>query len=91
MLIRTQDRRSLVDIDKMIINLVTDSAESSTQCAIVAEKLDIIKLQLLGIYSTEDKALKVLDMIQGEYLSANYQYVHNVVFEMPADETDDEV
>ena len=84
MRIRTQDRKSSVDIDGMIINIVTDT--DSTRYAIVAEKLGIVKIQLLGIYSTKEKALKVLDMIEDAYLRANQgYYIHNVVFHMPSD------
>ena len=42
----------------------------------------------LGKYSTEEKAIKVLDMIQSAYveLNLNYpQYVANGYFEMPQD------
>ena len=86
MRIRTQDRTSSVDIDGMIINIVTDPQEVETQCAIVADKLETINMKLLGIYSTEEKALKVIDMIEDAYEDANMLYVSNTVFHMPADE-----
>lgn len=42
---------------------------------------------ILGYYSTEEKAIKVLDMIQKEYIRANDAYSGslNIVFQMPQD------
>ena len=41
----------------------------------------------IGEYSTEEKAIKVLDMIQDVYVNANngYGYIENTVFQMPQD------
>lgn len=41
----------------------------------------------LGIYSSKEKAQKVLDMIEEVYLYANgYDYIRNVTFQMPQDD-----
>ena len=47
---------------------------------------------ILGAYSTEEKAIKVLDMIEDAYLNCNhssmmwnYAFVENKVFQMPQD------
>jgi len=97
MLIRTQDKRSLVDITrtKIEINQYTRYADTpkefyqfNVECAAT----------VLGRYSTYNKAIKVLDMIQEAYENANhygyyYGFIKNTVFEMPADvdEKDEEV
>lgn len=95
MLIRTQDKRSLVDIAGLItINqyrkLVSQIGHENTPQEIYDYHVEYSqgKLQvILGTYSTEDKAIKVLDMIQKAYEDANnFHYVANRVFIMPADE-----
>lgn len=47
----------------------------------------------IGAYSTKEKALKVLDMIQEAYIRCNqesmiyqYGYTKNMIFQMPKDE-----
>lgn len=89
MLIRTQDRKCLVDMTQTQINVYElderyKNDKESYEIVLYSDFLGCNKQ--LGTYSTEDKAMKVLDMIQGTYLSANCQYAHNAVFEMPADE-----
>ena len=103
MLIRTQDKISLVDMTGHTItinqkgrhylakriNLSNDfdynNVEHSCIYCIECNGTNGTLGNMLGRYSTEEKAIKVLDMIQEEYKNANFQYVHNVVFEMPED------
>lgn len=96
MLIRTQDRRSLVDMTGATINIDQYERELSTgtiyQYNIIVYS-NTVK-ETLGRYSSYKKALKVLDMIQKTYESTTSQLSINgflitqcnKVFEMPADE-----
>ena len=84
MWIRSQDGRQLLKPDRIFcegghISCDTSQWQSNT----------------IGEYSTEEKALKVLDMIQNEIEESNYTYYDNKnfvalpqtrVFEMPKDE-----
>jgi len=88
MLIRSQDKEILINLDR-----ITTIAKSKDNCIIVTEspmsRLD--KILLVGKYSTREKALKVLDMID----EFHYQYIntqnptHNeitlTVFQIPQD------
>lgn len=92
MWIRSQDRKSLTDCDSFAVErffnqyeVVTLSSRSGISVA-------------LGIYSSEEKALKVLDEIQKFISDKQYCAIDNVtrksyilnkgvhVFEMPKDE-----
>lgn len=95
MLIRTQDKRSLVDMTGLTITinqykkLVCQIGHEDTPQEIYHYHIEYPqgKFQVvLGIYSTEEKAMKVLDVIQEKYEEANNYYVRNTVFAMPADE-----
>lgn len=95
MLIRTQDKRSLVDMIGMTVCISFDGSGSKSEIRAIPNHTNSASYNLLGTYSTEAKALKVLDMIQEVYENANYTnnyihmhsgYVKNTVFEMPADE-----
>jgi len=95
MLIRTQDKRSLVDIAGMIVDIAYDGVNSKSELRVISNQAGYRHHKPLGTYSTEEKAMKVLDMIQETYLSpiaknivglseeAIYQ---NKVFVMPLDE-----
>ena len=91
MLIRTQDKRSLVDMIGMIVNISFDGSGSKSEIRAFSNQTGSCKP--LGTYSTEEKAMKVLDMIQETYESTTSQLSLNgllitpcnKVFEMPAD------
>ena len=78
MLIRSQDKTALVKFENIVVNLK------------LPDSLNIICLSLqdaqrsggyfvLGEYSTKEKAMKVLDMIQEAYVNGHIDY------QMPAD------
>ena len=87
MIIRTQNKKSIVYLDRV-----------HTICTRVDKRIGEIKKQyeteiiyfiggyetigVLGKYSSEEKAIKVLDMIQEEFRS---QLSKNKVLEMPED------
>lgn len=78
MIIRSQDKKKIYNFEQ-IRRIFVD-----TNMIIVDD------VSILGEYSTEEKAIKVLDMIQKAYSKANYYFisngfVQNVVFEMPQD------
>ena len=113
MLIRTQDKISLVDMTGHTIsinqkgrhylakriNLSNDfdynNVEHSCIYCIECNGTNGTLGNMLGRYSSVEKAMKVLDMIQKEYLSPiarnvvgenEVEIYQNKVFEMPADE-----
>ena len=71
MWIRSQDRNTLRDVNELYIN------KSKNSCMVCSE-LDSI---ILGTYSTEEKALKVLDMIQKQivFCSESYEIVRPIL------------
>lgn len=90
MLIRTQDKRSLVDMAG-----ITISVNQYTRYADTPKEFYVYNVEYaggtLGRYTSYEKAIKVLDMIQEEYEDANCNYISagyvaNTVFNMPADE-----
>lgn len=87
MLIRTQDKRSLVDMAGMIIDIAYDGEGSKSELRVISNQAGYRHYKPLGTYSTEEKAMKVLDQIQIKSELYMYEgYVTNIVFEMPADE-----
>ena len=84
MLIRSQDKKSFTtNLDLLVME--------------IAKRHEIVdgKKNTVAIYSTEDKAIKVLDMIQEKFQEPIYQndigdneiaIYKNVVFQMPKDE-----
>ena len=85
MLIRSQDKKILANLN----NLQSIFIEKSKEKYIVS-----LSVRKLGEYSTEEKAIKVLDMIQVAYMNLDYsrflgeekiEYSKNV-FVMPQDE-----
>lgn len=87
MLIRTQDKRSLVDMTGLTITVNQYARYADTPKEFYVYNVECSQSQYaLGRYSTFEKAMKVLDMMQDKYIDANWKYVHNTVFEMPADE-----
>ena len=84
MLIRSQDKKSITNC--LELKIVAGIIEGEDICTSGG--------RFLGHYSTEEKAIKVLDMIQNAYV--NYQYskwvgyesetVIDCIFEMPMDD-----
>ena len=84
MLIRSQDKKSFTtNLDLSVME--------------IAKRHEIVdgKRNTVAIYSTEEKAIKVLDMIQEKFQEPIYQndivgneiaIYKNVVFQMPKDE-----
>ena len=73
MIIRSQDKRKIIPLNQPVfIETVADEWKISTE------------RYFLGTYSTEEKAVKVLDMI--EDACRNVAFTDGVVFRMPADE-----
>ena len=85
MLIRSQDKKRIAtDLNLEILHESWDSNEWE----IVNNAVGVI-----GTYSTEEKAIKVLDMIEDAYCKSfeeqkdNYQgHRYDLVFQMPQDE-----
>ena len=86
MLIRTQNRMRLLDMTGITIRI---SNEYGEKYDIEAYANQTGRYQLVGTYSSEEKAIEVLDMIQNRYISSNVVlhggFVKNTVFEMPED------
>jgi hypothetical protein len=86
MLIRSQDKKSLINMDN-----VTDLSVVSGSEIIACYTTDQ-GYQRIGKYSDETKAIKVLDMIQSCYTAfenrttGSYDYTDCCVFQMPSDE-----
>lgn len=77
MWIRSQRRNTLVNINFMrVIN-------DGNYCLICGATTDGCDCEL-GVYSTEEKALKVLDQIQDNMES--FEHEPTMVFQMPRDE-----
>lgn len=84
MIIRTQNKKAIINMNNVDTLEVHD-------CQIRYYSGLIETAGLLGTYSTEEKAIKVLDMIQIAYEEANSVcsmsgFVANTVFQMPADQ-----
>jgi hypothetical protein len=106
MLIRSQDKKRLINLKRVISVFIYDKAISKcddpTWCRFELKADDGTSQPIkLGEYSTEAKAIKVLDMIGGEYSDSlycdhvydyaaqaekPYIVVDNAVFQMPTDE-----
>lgn len=80
MLIRSQNKEVLTNLDQTTSIIYEDFSNS-----IIAYGHTKSYVRL-GNYTTKEKAMKVLDMIEEKYFDANCTYkVSNVVFHMPAD------
>lgn len=74
MIIRSQDKKRIANISTCNLIDIIDSCKNTKH--ITADGM------ILGTYSTEEKAIKVLDMIQEQYQLS----IHNCnVFQMPQD------
>lgn len=94
MIIRSQDKKKIVNI--ATCNLIAIVGTQGKSKNITVDGM------VIGTYSTEEKAIKVLDMIQKEYLKHIYgaggematrdiyispfAFIPPKVFQMPADE-----
>lgn len=85
MLIRSQDKKILANLN----NLQSIFIEKSKEKYIVS-----LSVRKLGAYSTEEKAIKVLDTIQSFYSNFKFCEIwgsditefYNAIFVMPQDE-----
>lgn len=91
MLIRSQDKKLLIPVEKFTIGITKDNCICATSniCVSPAE----FSAGLLGKYYTEEKAIKVLDMICNFANEKHYEKIvtgkcgciSGVVFDMPQD------
>lgn len=82
MIIRSQDKKKIVNFDICHLSITTDHCIVATN-GVVSYPSEMLS-GVIGEYSTEDKAIKVLDMI--EDACRNVAFTDGVVFRMPADE-----
>lgn len=80
MWIRSQDRKALLNVNQVLISSSADGSIYYINDSLGEES------NVLGIYTSEEKAFKVLDMIQ-----ENLEYPYYNVFQMPTDNEVDEV
>lgn len=90
MIIRSQDKKAITDDLKLYIR------ENDFICDKAKWEIRNAEQDLLATYSTEEKAVKVLDMICQQYMKNQALYIdrennarvipQNSVFQMPADE-----
>lgn len=90
MLIRSQDKMSLVKFENIVVNLkLPDSL--NVICWSLQDAQRSGGYFILGKYSTKSKAMKVLDMIQEAYERYEYEKVFKTgltlfeTFQMPED------
>ena len=75
MWIRSQDRYALLNVNQVVIKNTKDESEYYIHG--YSER----GIDILGVYSIQEKALNVLD-----YIEDSLEYPHNTVFQMPQDE-----
>lgn len=80
MWIRSQERYTLLNVNQVLISPSVDGSIYYINDSLGEES------NVLGIYTSEEKAFKVLDMIQ-----ENLEYPYYNVFQMPTDTEVDEV
>lgn len=108
MLIRSQDKESLINVSNIeSINIIgfQKTKEGYFQCYEAADLWKVTyfgyeKMSYIGEYTTKQKAIKVIDMIQSAYenslycdhafdnaaqVQRPYIFMHNTVFQMPQD------
>ena len=90
MWIRTQDKMATINLGNMIelyAQIVNPKREiKETYTTDIKYHSGELNNRWLGTYSSKEKALKVIDMIEDAYEDANMLYVSNTVFYMPEDE-----
>lgn len=79
MWIRSQDRKALLNVNQVLISPSVDGSIYYINDSLGEES------NVLGVYSTEEKALKVLDEIQ-ELIHFNAKYHNGFTYQMPQDE-----
>ena len=79
MLIRSQDKKSIMNLDNIMRISVIVPPMGITERMIMANGAE------LGTYSTEEKAIKVLDMICNACTNIAFIDEKAVVFQMPQD------
>lgn len=87
MIIRSQDKKTIVIFENIGQLYIEKDYRSNIKIAVDFPDGRTCEL---GVYSTEEKAIKVLDMIQENYISCTDQWngipcVTNKVFQMPQD------
>lgn len=80
MLIRSQNKKILIDMSNLIIGL--DKSDTKVICFHTAA-MDGEASVILGEYSTTEKAVIAIDMIQDSY---SHRAARGHVFQMPRDE-----
>ncbi len=83
MWIRSQDKKALLNVNQALISPSVDGSIYYINDSLGEES------NVLGIYTGEDKALKVLDQIQ--YNVELFEHEQTMVFQMPTDTEVDEV
>lgn len=95
MLIRSQDKKILCPLKPMCVHPLIKNEKVYGR---IIEKYQIhicigAEYGIIAEYSTEEKAIKVLDMIEDaykscnrEHLMGNFAFVQNKVFQLPQDE-----
>lgn len=71
MWIRSQDRRSLSNVNQVLISNTPDESKYYIYGFLERGR------DILGVYSSEEKALKVLDEIRNELNDARYYEIEN--------------
>lgn len=92
MIIRSQDKKLLANFEQLSDMYVRNVCE---KFFIIADMSGDYTMAELGEYSTEEKAIKVLDMIQNAYVGGSMMIVSGkngntynplpIVFQMPQD------
>lgn len=78
MWIRSQDRKSLLNVNQVLISPSVDGSIYYINDSLGEES------NVLGVYTGEEKALKVLDQIQ--YNIELFEHELTMVFKMPQDD-----
>ena len=73
MLIRSQDKTALVKFENIVINLKLPDSLNIICCSLQDAQRSGGYF-ILGRYSTKEKAMKVLDMIQEAYVNGHIDY-----------------
>ena len=85
MLIRAQDKVEIVNLDNIVSIYTIINNKKETEIKYHAGQT--LNNRYLGTYSSEEKALKVLDMIQNTYAEGcEWLTAAGKVFVMPADD-----
>lgn len=90
MLIRTQNKEALIDTLGLTIKLSQKSSAGKNTIIAYSNHCGVEGWENLGTYSSKEKAMKVLDIIQSKYCNANIWntqsgFVKNITFNMPED------